>query len=155
MRRALVLAMAILMIGAGAIVVLDDARAVDPFPPRISGVKVTTIGETWFEVAWETNEPAKGGIEWGLKGYSNVTNEFEGFVTDHLLNVTGLKRGTEYHFRVFAVDLSGNEARSEGFTVGTYPFEEDDGGYSLWTWAIIMAVTSVLLVYFLFIRRPS
>jgi hypothetical protein len=154
MRRVLLIfVIATIVLGSGAVIMVDDTVAQDELPPKLYSIRVTTIGETWFEVAWETNEPAKGGVEWGLKkGYGNVSNEFEGFVTDHLLNVTGLEKGTEYHFRVFAEDLNGNEAVSGDFIVGTYPLGEDEGGVSLGTWLIIIAIVVVPIVYLLFLR---
>jgi hypothetical protein len=130
--------------------------AQDRVPPVIYGVKVTTAGETWFEVEWETDEPAHGGILWGRdKTYGNDVEEFEGFVKDHLLNVTGLKRDTLYHFRVYAVDLEGNRGEGKDLTVGTFPYEPPDEGASFVTTLIISLVIAVPVVYLLFFRsRP-
>jgi hypothetical protein len=153
MRRALAVLMAVVFLASMAGVVIDGVSGQDVVPPRVTGVRVTTIGETWFEVEWQTDEPAHGGIEWGRKkAYGNVSEEFEGFVTDHLLNVTGLKKGKLYHFRVYAVDLEGNEGHSNDITVGTYPYGEDDDGISLGASLVIALIIAVPVVYLLFIR---
>lgn len=155
MRRIVVIAMALLLVGSYAGIMIGDADAQDEVPPAIIGVRVLNVGENRFEVKWETNEPTKGGVEWGrTDSYGNTALGISSFETVHYLNVTGLERGTLYHFRVFAEDLSGNLGYGKDVKVGTFPYEEEDEGLSSWTWAII-AIVIIFLVFFFLFRRPS
>ena len=154
MRRLVIIALALLLVGTFAGIMIEEADAQDEVPPAVVGVRVLNIGEQWFEVTWETNEPTKGGVEWGRTDeYGNTAQALGSFETVHYMNVTGLKKGTLYHFRVFAEDLGGNIGHGDDVKVGTFPYEAEDEGLSSWTWAIIAIVIMVLIIYFLF-RRP-
>jgi hypothetical protein len=156
LRLVAIIVLALLLVGplAGTFMI-DSADAQDEVPPVVMGVRVLNVGEEWFEVKWETNEPTKGGVEWGRTDeYGNTAQALGSFETVHYLNVTGLKKGTLYHFRVFAEDLGGNIGHGDDVKVGTFPYEAEDEGISSWTWAIIAIVLIVLIIYFLF-RRPS
>ena len=153
MRRLLIIALALLLVGTFAGIMIEEADAQDEVPPAVVGVRVLNIGEQWFEVTWETNEPTKGGVEWGRTDeYGNTAQALGSFETVHYLNVTGLERDTLYHFRVFAKDLGGNIGHGDDVKVGTFPYGTEDEGLSSFTWAIIAIVIIVLVFYFLFLR---
>jgi len=155
LRLVVIIALALLLVGSFAWISLENAEGQDEVPPVVVGVRVHNVGEKWFEVKWETNEPTKGGVDWGRTDkYGNTVKALGSFETVHYLNVTGLEKGTLYHFRVFAEDLGGNIGHGKDVQVGTFPYEEDDGGLSSWTWAFI-AIIIVLIIYFMFLRpRP-
>ena len=153
MRYLVIIALALLFVGSFACITLEDAEGQDEVPPVVVGVRVLNVGEKWFEVTWETNEPTKGGVDWGRTDkYSNTVNALGSFETVHYLNVTGLDKGTLYHFRVFAEDLGGNVGHGDDVKVGTFPYEAEGEGLSSWTWGIIAIVVIVLLFYVLFLR---
>jgi len=106
----------------------------DEEPPEITGVQVFLIGETWFQVTWETDEPALGGVEWGLDRDLGTVQFEEGgdLTTSHHLNVTGLRRGTEHFAVIFATDSSNNTGYSEVLQIGTFPIGEEERFWSVW-----------------------
>ncbi len=153
MRRLVIIALALLLVGTFAGIMIEEVDAQDEVPPAVVGVRVLNIGEQWFEVTWETNEPTKGGVEWGRTDeYGNTAQALGSFETVHYLNVTGLERDTLYHFRVFAKDLGGNIGYGDDLEIGTFPYGAADEGLSSFTWAIIAMVIIVLVFYFLFLR---
>jgi peroxiredoxin len=92
-----------------------------PFGPRdttapvISGAEVSDITETSATITWQTDEPANsqvmlceadGGCTW--------TEPDENLVTDHSVNLSGLKPNTAYHFTATSTDAKGNQAIVEG-----------------------------------------
>jgi hypothetical protein len=153
MKRVMIIVLAILLTGTLGLNMTDDVDAQDEVPPAVMGIRVLNVAEHRFEVRWETSEPTKGGVEWGRTNkYGNTAQGPTSFETVHYLNVTGLEKGTLYHFRIFAEDLSGNVGHSKDAEVGTFPYEAADEGVSTLTWAIIAILILVLLIYFLFLR---
>ena len=143
----------LVLICLGPIMIAEDNDAQHQ-PPGVVHVRVGNIGETWFEVSWETTGPTLGGVEWGRRdSYGNWTNETGSYSTEHTLNVTGLKKGTNYHFRIFAKNLNGAEGYSSDQSIGTFPLGLDEGGLSVGTWAIVIAVVLVPILYLMFFRR--
>lgn len=150
-RASSLLVVVMVLCGAPALVG-EPAGGQDVTPPRVLGIWVLNVGEDFFEVKWETDEPSKGGVEWGLDPtYGTVVREPGSFETIHYLNVTGLERGTLYHFRIFAQDLEGNVGHSEDQELGTYPLDGDDGSPS-WAWAVVAILAVAMVLYLLF--RP-
>jgi hypothetical protein len=125
----------------------------DGEPPVISEINVAIIGETFFVVEWRTDVPAKGGVEWGrTKDYGNVAEEGGDLTTTHSLNVTGMIRATDYHFRIYATDADNDTGRSEDFLISTYPSGgEDDPDYFVPT-AVALAVIIIVVVAIMAIR---
>ena len=116
----------------------DIARSavVDVAPPCITQVLVAGITMNNAVVAWLTNEPATGRVDYGeTEAYESTPAVHSSFTTSHAFSLTGLSRDTEYHFRVVSVDSSGNEAASTEFgfrTLGDLPPDSysiiDDNG---------------------------
>jgi hypothetical protein len=130
------------------------ALAQDETPPTIAGIRVIGTGEEYFELRWHTDEPTKGWVEYGRTDeYGMVTNKFgSSYETVHYLNVTGLKKGTLYHFRVYAEDLHGNVGLSGDNEVATFPYEEE-GGLPWWAWTAIALGVIVVLMFLFFPRQ--
>jgi hypothetical protein len=97
---------------------------------------VTGITMNSAIVAWLTNEPATGRVEYGeTEAYESTPVAHTSLTTSHAISLIGLSRDTEYHFRVVSVDSSGNEAASTEFdfrTLGDLPPDSytiiDDNG---------------------------
>ncbi len=71
-------------------------------------------------IAWETNLPAKGWVEFGeTTDYGRRTAEPERPFYLHIHTLRGLKPGTTYHYRPVSVDERGNRLASEGETFMT------------------------------------
>lgn len=107
----------VILLLASACLTVDGA---DTTPPNITGVKVLVIGETWFTVEWSTDEPSLGGVQYGHDlVYGRYANETGALATQHLVNVTGLRKDSTYDFRVFARDGSNNTGYGPAMSVGT------------------------------------
>ena len=127
----------------------DRLRALDDDdPPAILEVEGYLIGETWFTISWETSEPALGGVEWGLDESLGqvVHEEGETLRTEHFLNVTGLERGTEHFYVIFATDASNNTGYSEMWEVATYPLGWKERFWNTWGWYTVAVVVLIALI---------
>jgi len=123
--------------------------------PVISGVHVLNVGETYFEIEWETDVPTQGTVEWGTsKDLGNHKSMGGAYLTYFRTNITNLDRNTKYHFRVFGEDLSGGVGYSGDQTVTTGPQAENEGGTPGWVWGVSAAIAIVLLFY-IFMIRPG
>lgn len=101
-------------------------RAVlDLAPPCIGGVTVAGTTMTSAVIAWSTNEPATGEVEYGeTETFASMPIIHTGLSTTHALRLIGLSPDTSYHFRVRSADVAGNEAVSadlEFRTLGDLP----------------------------------
>ena len=140
------------MSAAGALLV-GPTLAQDETPPAVTSVRLLNVGDTYFEVEWQTNEPAKGGIQYGRSSdYGKVIDGPNTFVTRQFLNVTGLTKGATYHYRVYAEDVHGNIGFSGDYTVTVGDQGGGGGGGFSWTWTLFALIIIVIVVYFLFIR---
>lgn len=153
MRRSLVVISVMMLFATFTALSLVPSGAGNGLPPTISGVRVLNTGEYYFEVTWQTDVPTKGGVEHGTtKDYGETAPEFGNtYEIVHYLNVTGLERGTKYHFRIYAENLHGDIGHSGDNEVATFPYEEE-GGLAWWAWVTIALVVIVLLMY-LFLPR--
>jgi phosphodiesterase/alkaline phosphatase D-like protein len=89
-----------------------DVVFADNVAPSISGVNAGTSA-TAATITWATNEPASSRVDYGTSPGAltqNVTSP--SMVTSHSISLTGLTTGVTYHYRVTAVDPSGNIATS-------------------------------------------
>ncbi len=153
MRRSLVVISVMMLLATFTTLSLVPSGAGDGLPPTISGVRVISTGEYYFEVTWQTDVPTKGGVEHGTtKDYGETAPEFgNNYELVHYLNVTGLEKGTKYHFRIYAENLNGDIGHSGDNEVATFPYEEE-GRLAWWAWVVIALVVIVVLMY-LFLPR--
>ncbi len=83
----------------------------DFIPPVLSAYG-TILGRTSAEVQWQTDEMARGRIEYGLTtAYGSELANAE-LRVDHSFVLPGLAQNTTYHYRAIAFDESGNRAVS-------------------------------------------
>jgi hypothetical protein len=120
----------------------DIARRpiVDVAPPCITAVTVNVTTMTSAVIAWATNEPATGRLEYGETEAHEAIPAMDGaLTTTHAIRLGGLLPDTEYHFRIVAADASGNQAVSPDFgfrTLGSiqpdsYAVIDDNGQLAL------------------------
>jgi phosphodiesterase/alkaline phosphatase D-like protein len=84
---------------------------------RIGMVKITGTGAT---IAWATDSPATGQVEYGkTMAYGTSTTVNTSSVYNHYFDLHLLSPGTVYHFRLRSIDKNGNEAVSEDQTFTT------------------------------------
>jgi hypothetical protein len=134
-----------------ALVEDSDAQA----PPVVLAVRILGVGENHFEISWETDVPTKGTVEWGkTKDYGESKATGSNFDTYHRINITGLTRLTEYHFKVVVQNVAGEVAQSTDHTITTGPQEELNESTPGWVWGITAVLIIVLLVY-IFLLRPA
>ena len=109
----------------------------DVFPSILSGPTVTTVTDTSFTVAWETDVPCISILRYGVSASARPAPvavvdvlEFEvidsAYATQHELTATGLAPSTEYEFEVAVIDTAGNGEtvsvrESVATTNGEYP----------------------------------
>ena len=85
----------------------------DTTPPVISGVVVSTIGQTNATITWTTDEPASTQVDYGpTSAYGTTTALNTSLTTPHSQILNGLSPSTTYHYRVRSADAAANVATS-------------------------------------------
>lgn len=83
--------------------------AADTLAPFITrGPEVVGAADSAAFIAWRTNEPTNGLVEYGPDLNYGATVLQEEFTPDHRISLTGLEPGRTYHFRVSSADAAGN-----------------------------------------------
>lgn len=95
----------------------------DSFPPAVHGLTIADLGGG-VRIAWSTDEPAWGHVDYGLDstlGLETETGGGRGVL--HQFDVGGLAAGVRFYFRAVAEDGAGNTGFSEivSHTVGAEP----------------------------------
>jgi phosphodiesterase/alkaline phosphatase D-like protein len=82
-------------------------------------------------------------VQYGLtEDYGSSTTEVTTLATSHSFDLTGLKAGKTYHYRVVSKDAAGNQAVSAD---NTFKTTSSSGGMPAWAWVVIaIAVVGVL-----------
>ncbi len=93
----------------------------DLSPPSISDISVNNINSISAEISWKTNEDADGRVEYGEsttyeRGIAEGNHDF---TNNKNIDLIGLSPETTYHYRVIAVDKSGNINTSADATFTT------------------------------------
>jgi uncharacterized protein YjiK len=85
--------------------------------PVISSI-VATPGTTTASVTWSTNEAASSSVSYGLTtSYGTVASSSA--TSTHSVSLSGLSPSTQYHYRVLAMDPTGNISTSTDATFTT------------------------------------
>ncbi len=87
----------------------SDTAGVDGSAPVISNITVDAVADTWATITWQTNEPSKSIVNYGM-GTPDMTEQSDDMVTSHSLTITGLDMCTTYVFDVAAEDAAANTA---------------------------------------------
>lgn len=98
-------------VGTGASAYVYATAVVDCTPPIASDVHVTDIGPVSATIRFETNEPARATVRFGLSCGALTRSVTENTpVTSHAVTLTGLDLVTTQYFTVEVRDVSGNTA---------------------------------------------
>lgn len=90
----------------------------DTTDPIISNVIISGVTNNSASVNWTTNESTDSKVDYGLTtGYEIGTESDITFTYTHVLELTGLSEGTQYHFQIRSQDIAANHA-----TAGDYTF---------------------------------
>jgi hypothetical protein len=102
--------------GGGQTQVVTDTTA-----PVITNISVSSSSLTSFGVVltFNTNEDALGLVEYGIDAGYGQSSAGSSFKQSHSVTLSGLRMGTVYHFKVKALDKSGNESGAEDKTFTT------------------------------------
>ncbi len=95
--------------------VSNDGRA-----PKVSNVRlIEVVRGIYIEatIAWQTDEPAKSIIEYGIGAMGIKVGSDNRLARDHRLTLSGLKRNQEYNYQILSEDRFGNHT-----TAGPYYF---------------------------------
>ena len=147
-RLLLLLVLAILLLGLGGLAywqfgshlnLFSSSPTADTTPPKISKVAHDTTDptETSAIITWVTDEPASSQVVYGtVASYGSVSpstpqhdpssGTSEG-VTNHSVTLSGLTKGTTYHYKVKSKDAAGNLAESSDRTFIIMPSSEPTG----------------------------
>ncbi|MFC2076703.1 T9SS type A sorting domain-containing protein, partial [candidate division KSB1 bacterium] len=79
-------------------------------PLLVDGPKVAAISDRSAVVVWRTNEIANSFLDYGESEDLGSAIGDENYLKQHRLTLTGLEKGTKYHFKVGSQDPSGNLA---------------------------------------------
>ena len=86
--------------------------------PTISGINVS-VTETTAIVTWTTDQNANSFVDYGTTDDYNDTVTDSSFVTSHSLSISGLTKGTVYHYSVISENESQENSRSDDATFTT------------------------------------
>jgi hypothetical protein len=107
----------------------EAGYASDAAAPAISALVATADGDGRATVSWRTDEPASSTVDYG-ETTSLGTQVTDGArVTEHEIELTGLKPDTTYHYRVTSVDAAGNTASAPPAGQGPAGFQTPPGGF--------------------------
>ena len=81
-------------------------------PPLISSVTVTNITSGSATVAWTTDVPANGTVEYGTTTAYGASAKDEVLTTSHSITLPNLTAETTYHYRVTSTDGNGISSSS-------------------------------------------
>jgi phosphodiesterase/alkaline phosphatase D-like protein len=115
----------------------------DTTAPTITLVASSGITKAGATITWTTNEGATSQVQYGLtEDYGSSTTEVTTLATSHSVDLTGLKAGKTYHYRVVSKDAAANQAVSAD---NTFKTTSSSGGMPAWAWVIIaIALVGVL-----------
>ncbi len=125
-------------------------------PPKILFLTSGEPTSTAATISWSTDEMALTQVEYGLKveddRYQFATPPGTEFKTLHSVQLTGLKSGVTYHYRVICTDAAGNRSVSQDKTFVTPIGRAPLPSLPPWAWAIV-GVAGVLVVGVLVVKN--
>jgi len=96
---------------------------IDNTPPIISNVNIYTITSNSAEISFTTSEASMAQIEYGTTiQYGLLSILDTGLIQIHSIPLKNLSPDTTYHFRIIAIDASGNKTTSPDYTFKTSTF---------------------------------
>ncbi|MCK5231990.1 MAG: hypothetical protein KAR13_17085, partial [Desulfobulbaceae bacterium] len=95
---------------------------VEQAPPEISEVKVLQVERKLFfsaKIAWKTDEIANSKVVYGIKSLNKSSPVDLNLVSEHVIELAGLKARKKYQFKVISQDMFGNKSESDIITFST------------------------------------
>ena len=88
--------------------------SIDTLPPTFtSNPEVERVTKSSITVSWKTDEPADTRAYYTANPQVRLDSVFDGRLSrQHRIDITDLKRGTEYHLSLASTDASGNTLRA-------------------------------------------
>lgn len=83
-------------------------------PAVISDIKDSPIKAGVTQISWTTDKRADSLVEYSLDTSYSESVSSEDLTTDHLVELSGLREGASYYYRVTSTDEDGNITVSEG-----------------------------------------
>ena len=141
-RTYLLILLAGLLIGIGGFVAWQFIPKTDNTPPVISNIAVMSRGKKTVQIVWYTDKASSSQVDYGKTnryGFryppqpkDDPTTGTSAGVLKHIINISNLTPGTNYHYRVKSKDAAGNEVISTGYrtfkTADQLPFMQLDPG---------------------------
>ncbi len=122
-------------------------------PPKILYLTPGEPTSSGTTISWSTNELAISQIEYGMtEKYGTSTAPSTDFKTLHVVQLTGLKAGMTYHYRVICTDAAGNRSVSEDKTFNTPMGRAPLPSLPTWAWALV-GVAGILVVGVLVVKN--
>lgn len=122
-------------------------------PPKILYLTPGEPTSSGATISWSTDELAISQIEYGpTDKYGTSTAPTTDFKTSHVVQLTGLKSGVTYHYRVICTDAAGNRSTSEDGTFNTPMGRAPLPSLPVWAWALV-GVAGVLVVGVLVVKN--
>jgi hypothetical protein len=78
----------------------------------ISSIVISNITDKSATISWTTDRPADSEVDYWVAGSAMKKSARRGFVTEHTLVLTRLKKLTKYYFHIVSVDEAGNQGIS-------------------------------------------
>jgi len=98
----------------GTNVVRTANAAVDCVLPVISNIQIANLGPRTAEITFDTSEPAKGTVRYGLACGALTSSMSEAaFGTSHSITLSGLNDNTPYFYAIDAVDQAANSVTDD------------------------------------------
>ncbi|MEW5907632.1 MAG: fibronectin type III domain-containing protein [Patescibacteria group bacterium] len=92
---------------------------VDTTAPAISNINVSDISAFGATVNFSISEPAAGFVHYGKDTNYGFIAGSDTLASSHSVKLAGLRLGTEYHYKVTAMDKAGNVGQSSDQTFST------------------------------------
>ncbi len=94
-------------------------KTLKPAPPVITNIQVTNITQTTARITWTTDTLSNSAADYGKTITYGSTQTNPTMVTSHLVPLSGLTKGTTYHFQVRSSDVLAQETVSADGTFST------------------------------------
>jgi phosphodiesterase/alkaline phosphatase D-like protein len=104
----------------GGDMTFTTAKLPDTTAPTITLVASSGITKAGATITWTSDDPATSQVEYGLTEECGSSTTLDtNLVKSHSVDLTGLKAGKIYHYRVISKDASNNETVSADDTFAT------------------------------------